>query len=290
MKLSILPIAAGVAWCCLQHPVNAQQFQEHISKTFTLSKEAALSTLAIYNVNGPVRVEGYSGDNVVLEIDKTITAKDEAALNKGKDEFKVEFEQNADSIMAYIAAPFDSRPRHNWNRDGNDNRRQIEYSYRLEFTVKVPSALNLAVSTINGGEVSVYNVSGVLDAHNVNGPISLNNAKGLTNAATINGNLTIDYLSNPPGGSSYRTINGTIKVSYQADLSADLELRSMHGGYYTDFPDAEILPVVITKNQLDDGHGMVYRLNKNTAVRIGKGGKTFRFETLNGDIFIKKQS
>jgi DUF4097 and DUF4098 domain-containing protein YvlB len=154
----------------------------------------------------------------------------------------------------------------------------------------VPSALNLAVSTINNGETTVYNVSGTLAAHNVNGPVRLNNARGMTTAATVNGNLTIDYLSDPPGGCSYRTINGTIRVSYPSDLSADLEFKSMHGGYYTDFPDAEIMPAVITKEQTDNNNGMVYRLNKQTAVRIGKGGRTFRFETLNGDIFIKKQS
>lgn len=288
MKISILPILAGIVCCCAQHPATAQQFQEHISKTFTLSKEAALSTLAIYNINGPVRVEGYSGDKVLIEIDKTITAKNDSTLNKGKEEFKVEFEQNSDSVIAYIAAPFDSRPHQ--NRNHNDDARQIKYSYRLEFTVKVPSALNLAVSTINGGEVMVYNVNGALAAHNVNGPVTLNNAKGITTAATVNGNLTINYLSNPPGGCSYRTINGTIKVSYPSDLSADLEFRSMHGGYYTDFTDTEIMPAVITKDQTDNPHGTVYRLNKNTAVRIGNGGRTFRFETLNGDIFIKKQS
>lgn len=290
MKISILTIIAAVACCCLQQPVQAQQFQEHISKTFTLSKGAALSTLAIYNINGPIRVEGYSGNDVVLEIDKTITAENDSILSEGKQEFKLEFEQTSDSIIAYIAAPYDSRPRHNWDRDGDHDRRRIEYSYRLEFVVKVPSALNLAVSTINGGEVSVYNVSGTLSAHNINGAVSLNNVKGLTHAATINGNLTISYLSNPPDGSSYHTINGTIKVSYQPDLSADLQFKSIHGSYYTNFADAEILPVVVTKNQVANGNGMVYKLNKNTAVRIGQGGRTFQFETINGDIFIKKQS
>ncbi len=106
MKISILPIVAGITCCCLHHPVAAQQFQEHISKTFTLSKGAALSTLAIYNINGPIKVEGYSGNDVVLEIDKTITAKNDSILHVGKEEFKVGFEQTADSIIAYIAAPF----------------------------------------------------------------------------------------------------------------------------------------------------------------------------------------
>jgi hypothetical protein len=288
MKISILPILAGIACSCGQNLAMAQQFQEHISKVFTLTKEAGLSTLAIYNINGPVRVEGYSGNKVLLEIDKTITAKDDSTLDKGKEELKVEFQQNADSVIAYMSAPYDSRPHQ--NRDYHDDRRRFKYSYKLEYTVKVPAAMNLAIFTINGGEISVFNVSGALDAHNINGAVTLNNAKGITTAATINGNLSINYLSNPPGGCSYHTINGNIKVCYPSDLSADLEFKSMHGGYYTDFQDAEIMPAVITKDRTENGHGVVYRLNKNTGLRIGKGGRTFRFQTLNGDIFIKKQS
>ncbi len=288
MKRTFTPFLAGLALCCAQCPVFSQEFQEHINKEFTLSKEAALSTLAIYNINGSLRVEGYSGDKILLEVEKTISAGDESSLDSGKKEFRLEFEQKEDSIIAYIAAPYDSRPHTSWNDDGH--RHQPKYSFQLDFTVKVPFALNLAVSTVNSGTVMVQDVSGKLEAHNVNGGVTLTNVKGITDARTVNGSLTINYLSNPPGASSYRTINGDIKVSFQPDLSADLEFKSMHGEYYTDFPDLEVLPAMILKNQAHNGNGTVYQLNKNTAVRIRKGGNTFKFETLNGDIYIKKQS
>ena len=65
----------------------------------------------------------------------------------------------------------------------------------------------------------------------------------------------------------------------------------MHGDLFTDFPDAELLPASATKVQeKHGGGGQVYKLNTITAVRFGKGGKTFKFETLNGDVYIKKQS
>jgi hypothetical protein len=63
----------------------------------------------------------------------------------------------------------------------------------------------------------------------------------------------------------------------------------MNGQYYTDFPNAEILPARVTKTQSSEGGSTTYKLNKNSDVRIGAGGKTFKFETLNGNIYIKKQ-
>lgn len=275
---------------CAQSPATAQEFKEHISKEFTVSK-APTSVLAIYNINGFIKVEGYSGDKVVLEVDKSITAKNNQALELGKKEFQVKFEQQGDSLIAYIAEPFDSRPRRNWDRDNSRNRnRDDDYDFTLNFTVKVPNRMNLIVSTVNRGNVSVKDVDGTLKARNVNGAIALMNVRGTTDAHTINGNLDVDYVANPPENSSYYTLNGDINVSYPASLSADLQFKTFQGKFFTDFPNTEVLPVQAIKTTQQTGTGKVYKLNKNTAIRIGKGGKTFKFETFNGSIYIKKQA
>jgi DUF4097 and DUF4098 domain-containing protein YvlB len=124
----------------------------------------------------------------------------------------------------------------------------------------------------------------------VNGAISISNAKGNTHAHTVNGNVEVSYRTNPTGQSSYYTINGEIKAIYQTNLSADLQFKSMNGEFFTDFPNAEILPAVAVKNQETRGGATVYKLDKITSVRIGTGGSNLKFETLNGDIYIKKQS
>jgi hypothetical protein len=64
----------------------------------------------------------------------------------------------------------------------------------------------------------------------------------------------------------------------------------MHGDFYTDFPEVILLPASVLKAEDKKGEGKVYKLNAVTSVRFGKGGKTFRFETLNGNVYIKKQS
>ncbi|WP_332368540.1 hypothetical protein [Spirosoma telluris] len=79
-------------------------------------------------------------------------------------------------------------------------------------------------------------------------------------------------------------------MSYPGNLSADLQFKTFQGKFYTDFPNTEVLPVQAIKTTQKTGDGTVYKLNKNVAIRIGSGGKTFKFETFNGSIYIKKQS
>jgi len=289
MRKAWIPLLTGTVLLCSQLSVRAQELKEHIVKEFTLQKEASLSTLGIYNLNGFIRVEGYAGDKVTMEIDKIISADDAANLEIGKKEFRLAFEQTGDSIIAYIAEPWDSRPRR-INRHNYNDRDDIEYRYELSFTVKVPFAMNLDVSTVNHGNVDVKDVAGSLNVHNVNGSVTIDHAKGTTNARTVNGSVVVNYASNPPGPSFYHTINGDIKVNYMPGFSADLEFKSMHGQFYTDFSDAALLPVNAVKNEEKRGDGTVYRINKITTVRFGTGGKIFKFETLNGSVYIKKQS
>jgi hypothetical protein len=45
--------------------------------------------------------------------------------------------------------------------------------------------------------------------------------------------------------------------------------------------------VVVTKNVNQDGSGTRYKLDIDKRVRIGNGGKLLRFETMNGNIYIK---
>jgi hypothetical protein len=267
---------------------NDRDFTEHMSKEFTLTGTASETTLFIFNISGFIKVEGYSGNKVLLEMDKTISADDDKTLEIGKKEFKLAFGQVNDSIIAYISSPYDSRPRRRWYN--NDDRNDIDYNYNVDFTVKVPAGMNLHISTVNDGIITVSNVNGTLHVNNVNEKIEIKNARGTTYAHTVNGDVTVTYLNNPPDASTYYTINGDISVNYQPDLSADLQFKSMNGDFYTDFPAAQLLPATVTKLEEKKGEGKVFRLDTRTAVRFGKGGKIFKFETLNGNVYIKKQS
>jgi DUF4097 and DUF4098 domain-containing protein YvlB len=141
---------------------------------------------------------------------------------------------------------------------------------------------------VNEGNVSIKNVYGSLKINNVNGPISIVNAKGSTIAHTVNGGITVNYLALPPDACSYYTINGELKVTYPAALAADVSFKSMNGEFYTDFQNVEVLPSHVTKTENKGNGGTVYKLSKNSDIRFGAGGKLFKFETLNGNVYIKK--
>lgn len=280
-KLILIALLAGWGHSFAQKNAGKFEYKQHISKQFTLQKPAESSVFALYNISGYVKVEGYSGNQVIIEVDETIATNNAEDLEIAKSEFKAGFDQKADSIIAYTAAPYDSRPHH-----GNNNTRR-NYTFRLDYTVKVPNNMSIRVSTINGGEVMVKDVYGALNASNINGPISIINAKGATEAHTVNGNLTASYLAVPPA-SDYKTVNGKVEITYPASLSADLQLKSMNGQYYTDFQNTENLPSEVVKTTTRNNIGAMYKLNKITKVRVGNGGKLFKFETLNGNIYIKK--
>jgi hypothetical protein len=290
MKKLILPLFTGMAILCLAATTGrAQSFKEHINKEFPAPNPSA-GVLAIYNLNGPIKVEGYSGDKVVVDIDKTISAEDDDDLALGKREFQLGYDQHGDSIIIYIAEPFDTRP-HEWRRDEGWQRRDHNYDFNLAFVVRVPFGMNLHVSTVNRGDVSVADVTGDLSVHNVNGAITILNAKGATVAKTINGNLTVNYITAPKGPSEYYTLNGKLQVTYPSNLSAVCQFKSWHGAFYTEFENAEVLPVLVTKNEERRDAKTVYKLNIAKRVQIGgSGGPLYKFETMNGNIYVKKQS
>lgn len=286
MKQLLNLLLAGTLHLCACTVASAQDAKEHISKQFNVNAKNPAAVLAIYNIFGSVTVEGYNGDKVILEIDKEIKSKYPDEVEKGKKECKLEMEQQGDSIVVYVASPYDSRPSQDWNR--NNERRNIRYQYHLDFIVKVPHNMKLRVSTVNNGDVSVKDVYASLNVSNVNGKIDVINAKGTTKATTVNGHVNVSYLSNPPEESYYHTINGDITAKYRTDLNADLFFKSMNGNYYTDFENIETLSNAVEKNTETKKNGTIYKIRKDAGVRIGAGGKKFNFETLNGNVYIKK--
>ncbi len=254
---------------------------ERSSHAFSLPAAAARSTLALYNISGSVTVQGYAGSQVLVEATKTIRADDPAALALGLREAQPGFAQHGDSVLVYLAAPFDSRPHHQ-----PAEQQPAPYRYAFDFVVKVPYQLQLHLSTINDGTVNVRDVTGPLAISNVNGGITLLNVQGTTQAQTVNGVIAATYAAAPAGASSYRTINGDIRVHYPASLGANATFTSLRGEFYTDFATANVLarPVAAAK----DGPlaASPYLPRKETAVRFGAGGPDLRFETLTGNVTI----
>ncbi len=283
-KLLLIPILSGLVLSCTQTEAQELHAKEKIHKEITVSNGGFMG---LYNLNGSIKIEGYEGNKVIIDIDQTIEAENKSELEEGKQELKLGFDQKGDSLTLYTAEPYDTRPRSRHNK-GDWNKR-IEYHVFLNYVVKIPRGMNIRISTVNEGEISVSNVDGLIRANNVNGGITLKNIKGANDVHTVNGDVNINYTALPPNDAKYYTLNGDLRITYPANFTADCQFKTFNGEFFTDFDEVEKLPAETIKNKIEKAGSTTYKLDKINRVRIGsKGGKNLKFETFNGNIYIKK--
>lgn len=277
----------------------AQVFTETIKKELSFEKKSDANAFMLFNVSGDVTVTGYEGDKIILEVEKKITAKTAARLEKGKQQIQLGVLDRADSLLVYVEGVCNSfgklrkgkNSRTRWNGYGYDwnncNGRDCdkEYDYEMNFVIKVPKNIHVLVSTINNGDVVVENVNQYVLADNVNGSIRLTNISGATYASTINGDVDLNYVSNPPGDSRYYSLNGDINANFKKGLAADISFESFNGDLYTNVEQLESIPNSIEKKST--AKGIKYKIG-GTRYRIGKGGIHLDFETFNGNVYVKE--
>jgi hypothetical protein len=162
------------------------------------------------------------------------------------------------------------------------------YHYKMDFVLKVPASVHLVVSTINDGDITVEQVKGAVDANNINGSIRLSNLVREAEATTINGDVDIDYTSNPVKDCRFYSLNGDINALFRKGLAASLSFESFNGDFYTNIDNIESLPTQVEKSE--KGKGIQYKVNGNR-YKIGNGGAAYLdFETFNGNVYLKEKS
>ena len=288
-------------WCLMiffvlpQMQGNTQISEEKIQRTLTFEKKGQQNTLMIFNVNGSIKVEGYSGDEILIEMQKKITGKSEARMTKGKSEIGLGVVDHADTLILYLKGVGNHFGKENknygmqmagwgYNWQGDDENKEFEYS--TNFVVKVPYSTNLHISTINQGDITVHHTKGTLEARNINGGIHLTDIAGTTTATTINGEVDLEYTSNPLGDSKYYSLNGNINAIFNIGLNAQLAFKSFQGDLYSSIDG--ITPMAVSLEKTERGEGIQYKVNGNR-YRVGAGGPLLNFETFNGNVYLKEK-
>lgn len=278
----------GLFFALVLHYVEAQkkEFNETIMKEVFFESKGNGNTMVLKNIFGSITVEGYDGEKIILEVAKKIKADNQEDLELGKRELQLKIEVDGNTAIIHPDAPYITFDKQelgfNWCQDYNEPK----YGHRMDFKVKVPKDTRLNIGTINDGEVLVQNSVGTfLKVSNINGGIALNNVKGETHLNCINGDVSITYIDNPHTDSRYYSLNGDINVSYQSGLSANVSFKTMNGELFTDF-DVERQFVKTTKS--NDVDKAKFKYESTPTMQIGKGDIALDFETLNGNVFIKK--
>ncbi len=249
-----------------------------LEETFDL---APTGRVVVDNVFGSIRVTGTDGDVVRMEAVETIEADDDAALERARREVELLIQSDRRLLDLYVDGPFRDRRRRGWARHQRDPGYRVAY----DFVIAVPRDAEIEVSTVNDGEISVLGVHGDFDVSNVNGGIELHDLRGSGRVHTVNGPITAHFSRSPRAVSDFKTINGDVEVFFPADLSADLELKSRFGELWSEF---DIAPLAVPPaERRTEGDTTVIELGA-PMVRVARGGPRLSFETLNGDVLIRR--
>lgn len=271
---------------------------ERIQRSLTFSGTGA-RRLEVDNVWGSIQVAAYDGQTVEVSITRTLKARTPELLETARKEVTLDVTEDPLLIGLYADGPFRDCDCDNWRArrqpEGQTqaparpprrrNRGDLGYVVQYDFVIRTPRAVSIALSTVNDGDVRVEGTAGDFDVQNVNGGIDMANVAGSGHAHTVNGPVTVLFQRNPTSDSSFKSINGELIVYFDPSLQADLMLKTMNGKFYSDF-DSTMLTATKPVAQRVDGQKFVYRFDRGTGLRVGRGGPEIRFETLNGDIRI----
>jgi DUF4097 and DUF4098 domain-containing protein YvlB len=242
----------------------------------------------VKNITGSVRVTEHDRDRVEMHAVETIRGDLQADIARARTELTLKTESEPGRVAFRVrrirsdgsVVDEDDWGRRNWGW-GDD------YVVQYDIDVRVPRGATLSVSTVNDGDVTAEGVSGDFTFANVNGGIQLTGLTGSGEIRTVNGNVQASFARAPAETTSFHTINGDLDVTFPNELSADLEFKTMNGDVFTDF-DVEEINAQPTVDRTGFGGRSMIRMNRNTEFRVRSGGETHSFNTLNGDIYVRK--
>lgn len=276
-----------------------QQHTETVRQEIVFEQPPADNVFYLANINGDVTTEAYNGDKVLLEARVSLEAESPEQLKQAQSDIGIGRMDLQDTVIIYVKNPcnpfgkrkdnWKGKTKTEWGYSWEQNCKQRDsYSYTIHFTLKVPAQINLYVSTINNGDVSVKGVRGNLALYNVNGSIAMEEGAGITTAYTINGDVDMIYSQTPGGSSRYYTLNGDINAWYPQNFGADISFKSRNGDLYTDIKELEYQPMMIEKSSASE-NGIAFRVEARSSIKIRNGGVQLDFETFNGNVYIREQ-
>jgi DUF4097 and DUF4098 domain-containing protein YvlB len=166
------------------------------------------------------------------------------------------------------------------------------FSGRGNMTIQVPRETSVSVKTMTGREIRIENVTGEIEANNMNGPVNILNVSGSVVAHSMNGKVTatLDTVM-PDKAMSFSTMNGDIDVTLPAAIKANVKMKTDRGDMFTDF-DIQLnptTPATTTSSTSKKGRTVRLRQDRTTTGAINGGGPEIQFTSYNGDILIHKK-
>jgi hypothetical protein len=243
----------------------------------------------VKNITGSVRVTEHDRDRVEMHATETIRGDLQADIERARTQLQLRTESEPGRIAFRVRRLDTGGDADDDDCDCNHWRWGDNYSVEYDIELRVPRGATLDLATVNDGAVIAENVTGDFKFANVNGEIRVTGLTGSGEVRTVNGDVEATFARAPADATTFRTVNGDLDVTFPDELSADLEFKTMHGDVFTDF---EIEPLTQAPRVSGDSSRGRYLMssNRNTAFRVQSGGEQLSFNTLNGDIYVRKAS
>ncbi|MEM8598919.1 MAG: M56 family metallopeptidase [Bacteroidota bacterium] len=236
--------------------------------------------LIVKNVNGEVKADGGTSNQVVIE------ATEDNYRGRRPTPAEVEVVEFSDGVVVcvrYEGQRGDCSPTESPSGSINNG-------VTVNFEVRVPRGVHFEGTSVNGavealglsGDVKATSVNGAVKATTSNGNIeatSVNgaveaSASGTVRASSVNGAIRADMgRADWTGTAEYNSVNGAIILTLPSDFSAEVEAETMNGDIRSDFP-------------LEIKRGRYVGVSASGTV--GNGGRRMKLTTQNGSIQLRR--
>lgn len=243
---------------------------------------ARATVLAVDNLFGRIEIRTHDEPRIDLELTKSVHARSRESFERALNEVSLDVSQEPGLVDLYVNGPFRHPVERKWSGRWRDHGYKVVY----DFDLTVPRGTEIRVKTVDGGDLLVAGVSGRFDVTNVNGGIEMYDVEGSGSAKTVNGPVRVEFTRNPTESSHFETVSGDVEIAFRGGLSADLEMISTFGELWSEWkvePLASRPPV----ETLESGRRVI-RTGGGARVRVGTGGPQHSFETLSGDVLIRR--
>jgi hypothetical protein len=149
-------------------------------------------------------------------------------------------------------------------------------SWSVSYRISVPRRNDLDLKANNGG-ITIDGVSGTITFDTHNGGVRLSELGGTVRGETHNGglNVVLSGLQWDGEGLDVETTNGGVTLAIPDGYNAQLETRTVNGGFRSDFP-------LTVQGELSFRRGI--------STTLGSGGAPVRVRTTNGGVRINRRS
>lgn len=146
--------------------------------------------------------------------------------------------------------------------------------------IYLPASQNISVKTTWQGDIKISEFQAEIEATaELNGSISIENISGPLTANSLNGEIEVLFTKvSQSSPITINTVNGEVDITMPANTPADLSLGTINGEIYTNFDLS-----------LPEKNGLRAIVSRKTKGTINNGGVDIKLNTINGNIYLRKE-